>query len=123
MYKHEDGGDIAECFYTLEEIENGVHHLHLETLGHRWFLANRRQYTGLKDKNGKEIYEGDVLFTDCCDSDYMPERVQTVVSDTECSGSLIFRPITGASLCESNQEYFEIIGNIYENPELVNDDA
>jgi len=75
------------------------------------------QYTGLHDKNGKEIYEGDILnywhgLNDC------DGRVEV---DMECGITLIERYKDGDTDywdLEPNME-FEVIGNIYENPELL----
>ena len=73
------------------------------------------QYTGLKDKNGKEIYEGDIVKVVTKDFDY-PDVVN--------KGKVIFEK--GHWLIMGNEEYYlygqdeiEIIGNIYENPELL----
>lgn len=75
------------------------------------------QYTGPKDKKGKEIYEGDIL-----------EGGLEVVWVQICGGWK-FNPSknnTDISFMESvvNFPYdeVEIIGNIYENPELLEDD-
>ncbi len=68
------------------------------------------QFTGLKDKNGKEIYEGDVLHQDCY-SDWVVEW--------EGSGFKVYNfcnPGVYFPLVLSDRE---IIGNIYENPELL----
>jgi uncharacterized phage protein (TIGR01671 family) len=65
-------------------------------------------YTGLKDKNGKEIYEGDILR-------YTFDEV-TKVNVIEFQPPIFtYRDSMRWSLYQD-----EIIGNIYENPELLN---
>lgn len=75
------------------------------------------QYTGLTDKNGKEIYEGDVCST--YNIDEPSNLIDTVVFD---NGSFVFKNNYKLSveLRGFKSDYIEIIGNIYENKELLN---
>lgn len=69
------------------------------------------QYTGLKDKNGKEIYEGDIV-----EGSTQDDYPRSVIGFED--GSFV---IQQAPLAKWKVSHFEltIIGNIYENPELI----
>ena len=71
------------------------------------------QYTGLKDKNGVEIYEGDIVE---CFNDGLSE----VLFRKGSFGTLTYTS-RGVDFYTFNEVYgaCEIIGNIYENPELL----
>ena len=84
------------------------------------------QYTGLKDKNGREIYEGDIL-TIQEDSECRPDRKWSpnvgkrcfVIYDDEMPGFRGHGNFLFQYLIPFNGIIFEIIGNIYENPDLL----
>ena len=74
------------------------------------------QYTGLKDKNGKEIYEGDIIYNST-------EEENFVVEWFEEAARYVFSGISVTMDFDNYYEYeLEVIGNIYENPELLGDD-
>ncbi|MCJ1767968.1 YopX family protein [Staphylococcus epidermidis] len=76
--------------------------------------------TGLKDKNGIEIYEGDIVQhsekPNPCFS-YPFKVIQARTGEWRLDN---FR--CGTVLAFSNQDELEVLGNIYENPELLEDE-
>lgn len=91
------------------------------------------QYTSLEDKNGKEIYEGD-LFYYTCDSDnlqrlckviYCPDKMGFDVVQIYENREEILAAFVDGWECYETPKYLrliEIIGNIYENPELIKEE-
>lgn len=75
------------------------------------------QFTGLYDKDGKEIYEGDYLkglgdeiYAVWYSKELACYMVDLVVPDSQATDSLG---------CYDIEKYFEVIGNIHDNPELI----
>ena len=75
---------------------------------------NIMQFTGLKDKNGKEIYEGDMVRWEDIQDDGYGCGYLTTIEEPVYFGGGAFYPI-----CTMPEKQFEVIGNIYENPELL----
>lgn len=75
------------------------------------------QYTCLKDKNGKEIYEGDIM-------EWVTQRSVVEWDDYGCF-SIAFQASAGSEVLTeilgNYAKYSLVIGNIYENPELLED--
>ena len=93
-----------ETIITLDNdrCESKPHLVLKETVG---------QFTGLHDKNGKEIYEGDIV----CLTD-RPKPVPVVFKE-----GCFYTPDVGGNyrLGGWDKNRIEVIGNIYENPELL----
>jgi uncharacterized phage protein (TIGR01671 family) len=82
------------------------------------------QFTGLLDKNGKEIYEGDIIRSFSMLSGESTAVFQGVVTYKDDSfiidGKSIHILFSAHCNLMLNLENKEIVGNIYENPELLN---
>ena len=103
-----------DCFEDLTE-DNGIFEVNPETVC---------QYTGLTDKNGRKIFDGYI----CRDSDNIVRilwndkhqwGVEISKTDNVLSRGLVF-PLWQYDNCKENgYRTLEVIGNIFDNPELI----
>lgn len=113
-FSYKNADDTIDHIVTPGEYSSkplDFFYVHPETVG---------QFTCLTDKNGKEIYEGDIIKEK--ESKYCGEyrlyrvywcddNMQYFMADDDCCDSL--------PLCELEVDYSVIIGNIHDNPELL----
>jgi hypothetical protein len=80
-----------------------------------------QQYTGCKDKNGVEIYEGDIIHYKFNGDSYPKEAVDRILtcSYDEDEGMYSFDDSDHSYYWAEIKRHSNIIGNIYENPELL----
>jgi len=115
--QHEETGIVCSKVFSYDCLFSGAAKFALETEFKRRFVIGKAEFTGLKDKDGKEIYEGDIIV--CSGNKTMFGEV--IFENGQCV--YIHRGI-------SNKDYnngelipvgygYKIIGNIYENPELL----
>lgn len=102
-------GSVSHHMYTY----NGDYHVDPETIG---------QFTCLKDRTGKNIYEGDIL-DGCWISPMTGEKVvryyRVVYEKAVFYAQLIGHHPYGTTLLYFENKKSEVIGNAYDNPELL----
>lgn len=105
---------LNKDMFNVESINFQERRVYKDTVSYREFNdVEFIQYTGLKDKNGKEIYEGDIviLHNGKYKVIFNTEEARFVLRDDEFEINIPFT--------NNNNERMEVLGNVYENPELI----
>lgn len=109
-----DRGEWIEGFYIKDAIETYIYDKYRNIRMQSVILETIGQYTGLIDKNGKKIFEGDIV------NEYdMPKKISNT-GIVKWSNMFVGWHIsqTRSMYCHEYMSY-EVIGNIHDNPELL----
>ena len=111
--------DVEEIDFmneVINYIDNDYENNEQEIIGAYFENIELIQYTGLKDKNNKEIYEGDIV-------KLRANHGIGVIKYSDEWGAFVVEYIKSRPLAVLGMNYYkediEILGNIYENPELL----
>ncbi len=115
VFRRKSDGHIYIIEFKIEALEeNNINSIRSMLSNNQWELIARDEYTGVKDENGKEIYEGDFLRS--------PDGIFHV-KYFEGLGAFGFAFIADDGVEDfydlSISDLSEVIGNIHGNPELL----
>jgi len=105
VFKNRETGEIRKEIFSLNEIQSGCAKLIYLLRNSSLELIARDEFTGITDKNGKKIFENDIVKSDWGygELNTKVEFQDIFFADNECTIS----------------ENIEVIGNIFDNPDLL----
>ena len=130
--KRTDNHQWVEGYYIVDDLENPSPYI-ISRWKHRVSHKTIGQYTGLKDRNGNKVFEGDILQTYYMRGHKNEKTFRFVVKYGEYTprsycraeyaqwDTIGFYCLCGEEACQiSTCSYmYEIVGNIHDNPDLL----
>ena len=119
LFRGKFGNEWKYGYLTIEPRGLAIKEAYVNAASNIWHIDTKTvgRFTGLTDKNGNKIFEGDIVdFSDFSDGDgYGVVRYNENETEFE---------IEYDNICESPGRHYypkdiEVVGNIYDNPELL----
>lgn len=117
VYEFDDESNTYADVYVLGySNDNGVYAGITPSKTQDWYELEVMQYTGLKDKNGKEIYEGDIVVFDVsAGREGIEPEHNNQRGEVSISGGVVTFGAWTCLYCNNKR----LIGNIHANPERL----
>lgn len=119
LFRGKFGNEWKYGYLTIEPRGLAIKEPYVNAASNIWHIDTKTvgQYTGLNDKNGNKIFEGDIVdFLDRSDGDgYGVVRYDENETEFEFEYDNIYRSLGRYY----NPKEIEVVGNIYDNPELL----
>ncbi len=113
IFQNQETARFLEIRFDYADVYMGKAKLKVDEIEKsNWFCIAKRQYTGLRDKNGTEIYEGDIL-----ESTIVGKKFRGEVFWETCSYR-VKQDDLDITLGHDKESKRRVVGNIYEHSHL-----
>ena len=114
LFRGKFGNEWKYGYLTIEPRGLAIKEPYVNAASNIWHIDTKTvgQYTGLNDKNGIKIFEGDILkfFNDYCDVAYF---------ETDCRWIIRNKGRILTDLDDFVHKFMSVVGNVYDNPEFL----